>query len=97
MFADVNAPGASYGTLNPEKAQHHVGVRTTKSIPFNVVHLDGHVCLHQYDPTASGAVSWHYGRSQDMPYGNTVHRRTHAGFPGKQKTGYDTDIDRLRR
>jgi prepilin-type N-terminal cleavage/methylation domain-containing protein len=69
-------------------APHYVGKRNIFSIPYNVVHLDGHADTHQYDPEYYSNSSWrHIGHTGQGPYGLRN---------GVQETGLDTDNDRRR-
>ncbi|MFC1671920.1 type II secretion system protein [Planctomycetota bacterium] len=86
LFADL------YG-FSAARTPHHVGMYNAITLPFNVVHLDGHADIHQwdmdYEPSGDYMKKWGGG----VPYGNTGG----DGTPAVQETGYDTDNDRRGR
>jgi prepilin-type N-terminal cleavage/methylation domain-containing protein len=86
LFADRYRTSSNRFEL--EKVNHLVGSYSELTVPFNVVHIDGHACTHQWDPEYTPKLR--YGRSNSIPYGNEK-----GSLPvGKQLTGVDTDKDK---
>jgi hypothetical protein len=94
LYADYYGDFFSGGAFQPPYVPHHIGSFGKLSIPYNVVHLDGHADMHRWD--RSGAPYGprpYYGQSAGTPYGN----ENYSAPAGRQLTGVDTDNDRIGR